>query len=125
MAVLPEKVSKAWDDREAAVVLTTVNSQGVPNAIYATCVSKFNEETLVVADNYFHKTRENILSGSRGSILFLTKGGEAYQIKGTLTYCREGAIFDDMKRWNPTKHPGHAAAALSVEEVYAGGERLL
>ncbi len=125
MAVLPEKVSKAWDDREAAVVLTTVNSQGVPNAIYATCVSKFDEETLVVADNYFHKTRENILSGSRGSILFLTKGGEAYQIKGTLTYCREGAIFDDMKRWNPTKHPGHAAAALSVEEVYAGGERLL
>ena len=125
MAVLPEKVSKAWDDREAAVVLTTVNSQGVPNAIYATCVSKFNEETLVVADNYFHKTRENILSGSRGAILFLTKGGEAYQIKGTLTYCREGAIFDDMKRWNPTKHPGHAAAALSVEEVYAGGERLL
>ena len=125
MAVLPEKVSKAWDDREAAVVLNTVNSQGVPNAIYATCVSKFNEETLVVADNYFHKTRENILSGSRGSILFLTKGGEAYQIKGTLTYCREGAIFDDMKRWNPTKHPGHAAAALSVEEVYAGGERLL
>ena len=125
MAVLPEKVSKAWDDREAAVVLTTVNSQGVPNAIYATCVSKFNEETLVVADNYFHKTRENILSGSRGSILFLTKGGEAYQIKGTLTYCREGAIFDDMKRWNPTKHPGHAAAALSVEEVYAGSERLL
>ena len=125
MAVLPEKVSKSWDDREAAVVLTTVNSQGVPNAIYATCVSKFNEETLVVADNYFHKTRENILSGSRGSILFLTKGGEAYQIKGTLTYCREGAIFDDMKRWNPTKHPGHAAAALSVEEVYAGGERLL
>ena len=125
MAVLPEKVSKAWDDREAAVVLTTVNSQGVPNAIYATCVSKFNEETLVVADNYFHKTRENILSGSRGSILFLTKGGEAYQIKGTLTSCREGAIFDDMKRWNPTKHPGHAAAALSVEEVYAGGERLL
>ena len=125
MAVLPEKVSKAWDDREAAVVLTTVNSQGVPNAIYATCVSKFNEETLVVADNYFHKTRENILSGSRGSILFLTKGGEAYQIKGTLTYCREGAIFDDMKRWNPTKHPGHAAAALSVEEVSAGSERLL
>ncbi len=125
MAVLPEKVRKAWEDREGAVVLTTVNPQGVPNSIYATCVAKFDEETLVVADNYFHKTRENILSGSKGSLLFITKRGEAYQIKGTLTYCREGAMFDDMKRWNPTKHPGHAAAALHVEEVYAGGERLL
>jgi hypothetical protein len=37
----------------------------------------------------------------------------------------EGAIFEDMKKWNPEKHPGHAAAALKVEEVYKGAERLI
>ena len=125
MAVLPERVRKAWDDRQRAVVLTTVNPQGMPNSIYVASVSIFDDETLVVADNYFNKTRENILSGSKGALLFLTKNGESYQIKGSLTYCREGEIFDDMKRWNPTKHPGHAATALHVEEVYSGGERLL
>ncbi len=29
------------------------------------------------------------------------------------------------KKWNPEKHPGHAAAALKVEEVYSGAEKLL
>jgi len=29
-----------------------------------------------------------------------------------------------MKKWNPQKHPGHAAAALNVEEVSSGAEKL-
>lgn len=125
MAALPEQVSRAWEDRSGPVILTTVDPQGVPNAIYATCVAQFGDDTLVVADNYFCKTRENLLAGSKGSILFITKDGAAYQVKGTMAYCRDGAVFDAMKCWNPEKHPGHAAAALRVEEVYAGSERLL
>jgi len=125
MAALPEKVSKAWEDREGPIILSTVNGDGIPNTIYATCVSKFSEDTIVVANNYFSKTLENILAGSKGSILFITKEGKAYQIKGSIEYHKEGSIFEDMKKWNPKKHPGHAAAALKVEEVYAGAEKLL
>jgi len=29
-----------------------------------------------------------------------------------------------MKTWNPPQHPGHAAAALKVEEAYSGAEKL-
>jgi len=29
-----------------------------------------------------------------------------------------------MKRWNPAKHPGHAAAALLVGSVYCGAEKI-
>ena len=125
MAVLPKIVSKAWEDREGPVILTTLNGDGIPNAIYVTCVSKFDEETIVVANNYFSKTLDNILAGSKGSILFITKGGKSYQIKGSFEYYKDGIIFEDMKKWNPEKHPGHAAAALKVEEVYAGAEKLL
>jgi len=125
MAALPEKVSKAWDDREGPIILSTVDRDGVPNAIYATCVSKFSEDIIVVANNYFSKTLENILAGSKGSLLFITKEGTSYQIKGSIEYHKEGVIFDDMKRWNPKQLPGHAAAALKVEEVYAGAEKLL
>ena len=35
-----------------------------------------------------------------------------------------GPRYDEMKRWNPAKHPGVAVAALRVDEVYSGGERL-
>ena len=125
MAALPENVTKAWKDREGPIVLSTVNEDGIPNAIYATCVSIFSEDTVVVANNYFSKTLKNILAGSKGTILFITKEGKSYQIKGSIEYHKEGSIFEDMKKWNPKKHPGHAAAALKVEEVYTGAEKLL
>ena len=125
MAALPEQVTIAWEDREGPIILSTVNGDGMPNAIYATCVSKFSEDTIVVANNYFSKTLENILADSKRSILFMTKEGKSYQIKGRIEYHKEGSIFEDMKQWNPQQHPGHAAAALKVEEVYMGAEKLL
>ncbi|MBI9050840.1 MAG: pyridoxamine 5'-phosphate oxidase family protein [Anaerolineaceae bacterium] len=125
MAAIPAEVSTAWENRKGPVVLTTVDADGNPNAIYATCVSKFSEEIILVADNYFSKTLENILAGSMGSILFITKDTDSYQIKGSIAYHKDGELFDNMKTWNPKKHPGRAAAALKVEEVYKGAERLL
>lgn len=125
MPALPQSVSKAWDERKGPVILTTVAKNGVPNAIYATCVSKFSEDSIVVADNFFDKTRKNILAGSKGSILFMAKDGKAYQMKGSIEYHKEGEIFEDMKRWNQKQHPGNAAAVLKVEAVYTGAEKLL
>ena len=125
MAKLPKTVSEAWEKRIPAIVFTTINNDGIANSIYASCVSKYDAETLVVADNYFDKTRKNILSGSKGVLLFITEDNKAYQIKGSILYCTEGVIFDDMKKWNPEKHPGIAAVALKVEEVYKGAEKLV
>lgn len=124
MAVLPEVVRQAWETREGPVVLTTVNKEGVPNSIYVTCVAALGDQRLVVADNYFDKTRKNILAGGKGSLLFMAKCGKAYQVKGSLEYHKQGEVFDTMKTWNPSQHPGHAAVALVAEEVYCGAEKL-
>ncbi len=125
MPVLPEDVSKAWENREGPIVLTTVDADGNPNAIYATCASKYREDMLVVADNFFNKTKANILAGSKATLLFITKEGKSYQIKGKIEYHTEGAVFEDMKQWNPAKLPGHAAVALKVEQVFSGAEKLI
>ena len=111
MAILPETVSKAWEKREGPVVLTTVDEAGVPNSIYATCVSKYSDEYLIVADNYFSKTRNNLKKEKKGSLLFITAEKKAYQVKGIVEYHTDGPIFDNMKSWNDPKHPGVAAAA--------------
>jgi len=124
MIVLPDSVREAWEDRDGPMILATVSPEGVPNIIYVGCVGAFGEDRLVVADNYFHKTRKNLLNGGKGSLLFRSKKGKAYQVKGTLEYHKNGDIFDHMKTWNPSKHPGHAAAALRIEEVYSGAEKL-
>lgn len=121
---LPETLETAWTNREGPVILTTVSTGGLPNSIYATCVGRWRGK-FVVADNYFDKTRKNIQGGCRGAILFMTKEGKAFQIKGQLEYHESGPLFDDMKSWNPAKHPGHAALALVVDEAYTGATRLL
>jgi hypothetical protein len=125
MPALPQAVSQAWDARKGPIILTTVDENGTPNAIYASCVSKFAEDKLVVADNYFDKTRANIKAGTKGSLLFITEDNKAFQVKGEIEYHTDGEIYENMKSWLDPKHPGHAAAVLNVEAVYSGAERLL
>jgi len=125
MTALPEVVSRAWENREGPAVLITVDTEGNPNAIYTTCNSKYSDDTFVIADNYFNKTKTNILAGSKATFLFITKTGKSYQIKGKIEYHTEGEVFDDMKKWNPIRLPGHAAAVLTIEHIFSGAEKLI
>ncbi len=125
MAKLPVSVKTAWENRDGAIVFTTVDSDGVPNSIFATCTALFGEDAIVVANNYFNKTMKNIESGGDASVLFITEDKKAFQVKGSLEYYTEGEIFDDMKKWNPDKHPGHGAVVLRVQSVYTGADKLL
>ena len=124
MAGMPQTVLQAWKDRKGPAILATVSPEGVPNIIYVSCVGSFGDDRLVVADNYFDKTKKNLVPGSPGAVLFQSNDGKAYQVKGTLEYHTEGEIFDDMKTWNPPQHPGRGAAAILVTEAYSGAEKL-
>lgn len=121
---MPDEVVQGWEDREGPIILTTVNKQGIPNAIYASCVSKFDNQTIIIADNYFQKTKENILSGSKAALLFRTKNGQSFQAKGDIEYFTEGKYYENMKTWNPSKHPGNAAAAFTVKQIFSGSKLL-
>ena len=121
---LPETVRQAWENREGPIIFTTVDKTGQPNAIYATCVKMTASDTVVVADNFFNKTRANILSSPQGSVLFITTEGKSFQLKGNIVYHKKGSVYDEMKQWNPEKLPGNAAAELIVESVYSGAEQL-
>ncbi|NLV24349.1 MAG: pyridoxamine 5'-phosphate oxidase family protein [Deltaproteobacteria bacterium] len=125
MPNLPPSAAQAWENKEKLVIFTTVDSAGTPNSIYVVFVKKYAEDRFVIADNYFSKTRANIHSGSRGALLYITAGRQAYQVKGRINYVTEGEIFNDMKRWNNPAFPGGGAAVLHVEEVYCGAEKLL
>lgn len=124
MAELPKAVSEAWENRSGAIVLTTVDTNGVPNAIYATCVKKISESAIVICDNYFNKTRANIAAGSKGSLLFITDAKKAYQLKGSFEYLTEGELVEDLPNWIDAKHPKVAATVLHIEEVFSGAEKL-
>lgn len=124
MVTIPEIVKQAWTQLESFPVFTTVDANGLPNSIYVGCIGIYDDNTFVIADNKFCKTKANIQSGSKGAVLFITKDKAAYQIKGTIEYVTSGPLFDFMKSINPEGYPGHAAAAVKVENVYCGAEKL-
>ena len=125
MATLPEIASQAWENREGPVVLSTVDSDGIPNTIYVTCVKKISDSKIVVADNKMHKTQANIKAGCAVSLLYITSEKKAFQLKGSVQYQTSGKLFDEMKTvWLDKKYPGHAAVVIDIEEVYSGADRL-
>lgn len=124
MAKLPKTILDEWQKRVKGPVITTVDESGVTNSIYATCVSIYEDEKILVANNFFDKTLKNIQNGCKGNFLFLTEEGKAYQLKGTYTHYTEGKMFDDMKSWNPVSLPGVGVAVLDIEEIYSGSNKI-
>jgi uncharacterized protein len=118
VAKLPDSVITALDNLTTPVIFATADNLGLPNVIYCTPCMRAGDETLLLADNYFVKTRANAQSGSQGSILFLTPEWKAYQVKGTLEYLTGGPLFDQMRATVDAKHPRVAAVVLHVGEVY-------
>jgi len=124
MSNVPEEVWRQWEKRTGPAVFSTVGVQGAPNAIYVTCVKKYNDATILVADNYFSKTRTNLKNGSRFSLLFITDEKKSYQFKGTVVYEEEGDRKSIMRECLDPKYPVHAVAVLTIEEAYNGANRL-
>ncbi len=125
MRNLPKEVKDAWVLHKKEVVFTTVNKDGIPNSIYVAIIFFYDENTIVIADNKFNKTNENIASGSAASILFITDEYAAYQIKGSIKCYENGPIYDAMKKANKEGYPGYKAVAINIEEVYKGAEKLV
>jgi len=122
--MLSQEIIDAWAEREGATVLTTVSSEGIPNSIWVMSTGLYKNEHIIIADNYFDKTKANILSTGIASVLFITKDGRSYQLKGTMSYHRDGPFYDFMKEVTPPKFPRRAAVVLHATEIYSGSERL-
>jgi hypothetical protein len=99
----------------------------MPNAIYVSYL-KISGDAWTIADIGFKKTRANIHAGSKGALLFLTKGGEAFQLKGTIQYHGSGYAYEDMQEWYRKIDPDTpviGAVVLHVIEAYNGAEKVL
>lgn len=122
---ITEILNDAWAKRNQAIVLTTVSENGMPNSIYATCNALYNGKSILVANNFFDKTLNNIETTGKASVLFITSDDKSYQIKGTVEHYTSGEVFENMKTWNPERLPGHGVASIRIEEIYSGAEKLL
>ena len=123
MAKLPEAVKEAISNEKVFSVATS-NKENMPNVIYIGCLKIIDDETIVIADNYLCKTRENILDNEKIAFAVRDEKKGSYQVKGTAERVTEGTLFDDMMKWVPERLPREAAIVMHVEEVYNGAEKL-
>ena len=123
MAQLSEAVKKAISKQEIFPVATS-NQNQIPNVVYIKYLKAIDDQTVLIADNYLNKTRDNILNN--GKIAFVVRDEEkgSYQIKGTAKRLTEGDMFDEVQKWVPDKFPRVAAVLMHVEEVYNGAEQI-
>ena len=123
MAQLPIAVKEAIAKQDVFPVATS-NQDCMPNLIYIGYLKVVDDETVLIADNYLNKTRDNILSNGKISFVVRDEKKGSYQIKGTAERLTEGDLFDEVQKWVSDDHPKVAAIVMHVEEIYNGTEKI-
>ncbi|WP_319477802.1 pyridoxamine 5'-phosphate oxidase family protein [Marispirochaeta aestuarii] len=127
MAKLPTEVLTAIEKTNPTCIATS-SADGVPNIVYVTYVKALDDQTMVVADNKFQKTRKNLEENPRLSVVVLDPDTrKSYQIKGKVDCALDGARYQEVVDWVHVKHPQmtpKAAFYMTVEEIYSGADRL-
>ena len=121
MAKIPDAVKKAISKQELFCVATST-SKGIPNIVYVKYLKVVDDETILIADNYLNKTRDNILNNGKIAFVVLDEEKGSFQIKGTAERLTKGAMFDEVQRWASDKLPRAAAIVMHIEEIYNGAE---
>lgn len=125
MAKLPEVVKEAIDKSTTACV-ATADGNAVSNVVYVSYLKYQNDDTIVIADNKFVKTRENLESNPQIAFVVLDADtNKAYQVKGKIQIYTEGKNYQSVVEWVHKKKPEltpKSAIYMQVEEVYCGSE---
>jgi len=118
---IPQSIQKILKE-DKAVAFGTATSDGNPNINMIGIKKLQDDETIILADNYFNKTLANIEKNSKGTIL--TKRAEDklwYQLKGTCTYVNKGPEYEEVKKWVKSikeSLPAKGMVVFKVEEIY-------
>jgi len=108
--------------KQKPIPIATATKDGTPNVVFIGFMKILDDETLLLADNFFLKTAANLSENPRISILcYDGETKKSYQIKGSAKVYKAGPQFDEMRKWvhsvNP-KLPAKAAILVTVEAVY-------
>ncbi len=112
------------------VVLGTSNKKGIPNAV-PVGILRYHEdgETLILVDNYFLKTRQNLDDNPVATLSFwdmeekegklVTKSG--FQLKGRIKIEDKGPLYEKIKAEVKAMNanlPAKALILLGVEDIF-------
>lgn len=97
MAQMTKRMRELFEKVPTAI-LATATHDGVPNAVPVGAKKVLDDETILISDQFFNKTLENLIANPRVAITFW-EGHEGYQIKGTAAVETTGQRFEETAQW--------------------------
>ena len=123
MAQMTERMQELFNTVRT-VVLSTATADGTPNAVPVGAKKIIDSETILISDQFFNKTLENMNANPKVAVTYW-EGHEGYQLKGSVAIETSGQRYEDTAKWIqelsekagfPLKSKG--AVILHIEEVY-------
>ncbi|MCW4011686.1 MAG: pyridoxamine 5'-phosphate oxidase family protein [Candidatus Bathyarchaeota archaeon] len=122
MVKIPEEVRTLFTDNRV-IAMGTSTKDGTPNTVYIGSWWWRDDETVLVVDNFFKKTRKNLEENPIVSLVVWDRIKQAsYQLKGNATLHTEGEDFDNALKIERDRtdmfYPCKAIVLIHIEEVY-------
>jgi len=106
--------------KQKPLPIATADKSGKPNVVFVTMWKLLDDETIMIVDNFFNKTRKNLEANPNMAIVaYDGEVKKSYQIKGTVDIETKGDRFAGAKEMADSKKlPGKAAVIFHVKEIY-------
>jgi predicted pyridoxine 5'-phosphate oxidase superfamily flavin-nucleotide-binding protein len=121
MVKMPPDVRQTLE-KQKPLPIATASSDGTPNVVFVGLFKVLDDETVMIVDNFFNKTATNLAENPKISLLcYSPETKKSFQIKGSVTSCKEGQTYDEMKSWVKgvnDKLPAKSCAIVQVSEIY-------
>jgi predicted pyridoxine 5'-phosphate oxidase superfamily flavin-nucleotide-binding protein len=119
--VMTEEMMDAVE-KDNVVFLATATKDGVPNVVPIGFARPIDSKTIMIVDNYLNKTRKNLETNPKASLVPRDASKCPYQFKGSVEIIESGKYFDEAVDWATSvmsKLSPKAAVLLKVEEIYS------
>ncbi len=108
--------------KTAIYPVATASKDGIPNVVPIHFVKIYDEDTILLVDNFMAKSLKNLQENPQLSIsVWDMDKKQAYQIKGQATIVTSGKPFDEAVAWvkkgKPNLNP-NSAILMKVTNIY-------
>lgn len=122
---IPEEAKIVFEKaiKNCQVAVSTSSTDSTPNTVPVVFLKLYDDEHILIADNYFQKTRKNLEENPKISIAFWNTetAWEGFQIKGTSKIYTLGKEYEEAFNFVKLKKPKlntKAAVLVKIEQIY-------
>ena len=117
MVKLTEEMKKSIN--ESIVFLTTATKDGIPNVAPMRALKVVDDETVVICDNFMHKTLKNIKENPNVALATSDCKDHPFQYKGIAEYYTDGEWFEVAKEIDAQfGRVPKGAVVIKIKEIY-------